>query len=787
MIRNYIKIAFRSLLKNKGYSFLNIFGLAIGITCASLIFLWVEDEVNFDAHIPNQDDVFYVPINHNFNGEWSTFYSTPRLLASTLKDEIPEIELAATASSSSITFALGKDAITSEGMYADVDIFNIFGVNFIEGNASEAFKNPASIVLTKVTATAMFGEVVSVLGKVVKTNDGNTFTVTGVIDNQPKTTSFKYNWLIPFDYYAKGKDWMLNYANNFADTFVKLKKGSNLNTVNTKLRPIISEKDKTNTTQSYAFLHSVKDWYLRSEFEDGKVTGGRITYVRLFTIIAFIILVIACVNFMNLTTARSEKRANEVGVRKVMGSSRVRLILQFLSESMLLAFTATMVSIVLLTLVLPQFNGLVKKELILGFDNSIHTMVILGITLLCGLFAGIYPAFYLSAFKPVDVLKGISITHGNLIFVRKGLVVGQFVVSIVFIVSTILVYQQIQHVKQRDLGFEKEQLMAMRANDAIIQNFSVIKDDLLRTGAVENLALSSSFVLSDGGNRAGVKWKSEAPTEDILITMRHVSPEYIETTGMQIKTGRNFSPNSLEDTSNVLITASFAKLLENKTNALGQKIYIDDTSYNVIGVVEDYLFGDMYGSGEPVMFFNNKDRGNILHIKIKKDVDTNLAISKIENVMRTHNPTIPFDYSFVDEIFSDRFKDEQLLGELSQIFAILAILISCLGLFGLAAYTAEQRRKEIGVRKVLGASVSGIVKLLSKDFLKLVGISIVIAIPIAWYFMQDWLQDYAYRIEINWWVFLIAGITAILIAIVTVSFQAVKAAIANPVDSLKVE
>jgi len=787
MLKNYFKIAFRTLSKNKGFSFLNIFGLAIGITCTSLIFLWVEDEVSFDAHIPNQENVYYVPINHNFDGEWSTFYSTPRLLASDLKTKIPEIESAATAYSSNITFVLDEDNISSQGMYADADIFDIFGISFIEGNALGAFKNPESIVLTEATATSVFGDAKKIVGKPLKTTNGNTYTVTGVIENLPNNTSFKYNWLVPFDHFAKGKDWMLDYANNFADTFVKLNDGASSAIVNNKIKNIISEKDKGNNTQSYVFLLSAKDWYLRSEFEDGKVVGGRITYVRLFTIIALLILAIACINFMNLTTARSEKRANEVGVRKTMGSSRSRLMGQFISEAFLLAFIATVVSVVLLVLVLPQFNSLVEKDLVAGLENPIHLIALLAITVICGLFAGIYPAFYLSSFRPIDVLSGIKITHARSIFIRKGLVVGQFVISMVFIVSAIVVYQQIQHVKHRDLGFDKERLLAMIANDNIIQNFSAIKQDLLRTGMVKNLALSNSLIISGGNNRAGVKWKSEFPTEDILITMRHVSPEYIETTGMQIDEGRNFSTNSLEDVSNVLITKSFAKLFDTTTSPLGQKIYIDDRNYTVIGVVEDYLFGDMYGSGEPVMFFSNKDRGAILHIKIEEDIATNMAISKIETVMKTHNPSIPFDYSFVDDIFNRSFKSEELVGKLSLLFTVLAILISCLGLFGLAAYTAEQRSKEIGIRKVLGASVSGIVRLLSKDFIKLVVIAMVIAVPIAWYMASDWLQNYAYRIEINWWIFVVAGSMAIVIAVLTVSFQAVKAAVANPVNSLRSE
>jgi ABC-type antimicrobial peptide transport system permease subunit len=349
-----------------------------------------------------------------------------------------------------------------------------------------------------------------------------------------------------------------------------------------------------------------------------------------------------------------------------------------------------------------------------------------------------------------------------------------------------LVYQQIQHVKNRDLGYDKNQLLVMRANDKVIQKFSVIKKDLINTGAVKNTALCNSVVLSGGSNRTGLKWDSAEPTEDILISLRHVSSEFIQTIGMEIVEGRNFSTIMIQDSTNVLITQSFADLM-GKGSALGKKVIIDEKAYQVKGVVKNYLYGDMYGTSDPVLFFNNTNYGNFLYVKIEDEISAALAISKIKTVMKKHNPVFPFDYNFVDNIFDAKFKNEQLISKLSQLFALLAILISCLGLFGLAAYTVERRSKEIGIRKVLGASVSGVVKLLSKNFLKLVGISILIAVPIAWYAMENWLQDYAYRIEINLWIFIISGGVALLIAMLTVSFQAIKAALANPVDSLKTE
>jgi len=784
MILNYIKIAFRSLLKNKGYSVLNIFGLAIGITCASLIFLWVEDEMSFNKGFANQDEIYYVPTNQQYEGEWRTFYSTPGPLAQAMKDDIPGVVRATRSSSEEVVFSVGENTINSIGRYADADFLSIFSLKFIAGSLEEAFKNPEAIVLTQKTAEQLFGTHKKAMGKVLKMNNKDNYLITGIVENLGKNTSFPFNWVAPFERYRDGAEWMTEYGNNFSDTFVQLSSEANFKAVDGRVRQLIKEKSASDGGD-YAFLHSIKNWHLKSKFEGGKVVGGRITYVRLFSIIAIIILLIACINFMNLSTARSEKRANEVGVRKAMGSSRSRLMIQFVTEALMMAFIAAMVSILFLLLLLPQFNLLIEKELVLGLSNPLHILILTGITITCGMFAGLYPAFYLSSFKPVEVLKGVKVTSGSASFIRKGLVIGQFTISIVFIICTILVYQQIQHVKNRELGLNKDQLITMRANREIIDKYSVIQQDLIQTGAVKNSALSNSQLLSGGNNGSGLEWQGGTNTEDVLISFRYVSSEFLSTAGMELVEGRGFSDNIAKDSANTIITESFAKLM-GEGSAIGKQIE-RDKSYTVVGVVKDFLYGDMYGTSDPVMFFNFHNYARYFYIKLKAGTETSDALSKIESVLKKNNPAFPFEYTFVDKQFDARFKNEQLVGKLSQIFAVLAILISCLGLFGLAAYTAEQRSKEIGVRKVLGASIAGIVKLLSKDFLKLVGMAILIAIPIAWWAMKSWLQDYAYRIEINWLVFIIAAIAAIIIALATVSFQAVKAAVANPVDSLKTE
>ncbi|PNW29725.1 ABC transporter permease [Formosa algae] len=783
MILNYIKIAFRTLFKNKGYSFLNIFGLAIGITCASLIFLWVEDEVSFDSNFPKQDQVYYVPTHQEYDGEWRTFNSTPGPLAEAMKTEIPGIDKATPTKQADFLFTVGDHAINRSGRYVNADFIDIFSLNFIEGHKDQAFNTPEAIVINQETAEELFGKDTKVLGKTLRVNNKDNYLISGVIENLPKNITFPFNWIAPYERYTKGKEFTKEYGSFFADTFVALSPEAHFETVDAQVRNLLEKK--TGESDSKAFLHAITDWHLRDNFENGKQVGGGILYVRLFTIIALIILLIACINFMNLSTARSEKRANEVGVRKAMGSGRSRLIFQFITEALILAFIATLVSVLLLFLLLPQFNLIIAKDLVLGLSNPVHLLVLLGITLVCGVFAGLYPAFYLSSFKPVEVLKGLKVTQGSASFIRKGLVVGQFTISIVFIISTILVYQQIQHVKNRDLGYDKEQLISLNVNGNMIEKFDIIKQDLLKTGAITSVGLSNSELLSGGNNGSGLEWTGGTNTEDVLISFRHVNSDFLKTVGMELVEGRGFSENTEKDSSSVLITESFAKLM-GTGSAIGKQVMRDDV-YTVIGVVRDYQYGDMYGQSDPVLFHNYHEESSFMYLKTNPKIAANEMLTLVEGVLKQHNPAFPFEYKFVDDTFNNKFKSEQLVGKLSQIFAILAILISCLGLFGLAAYTAEQRSKEIGVRKVLGASVSGIVRLLSKDFLKLVGLAIIIAIPIAWYSMHNWLQAYAYRIEINWWIFVIAGVVAILIALVTVSFQAIKAALANPVDSLKTE
>jgi putative ABC transport system permease protein len=526
---------------------------------------------------------------------------------------------------------------------------------------------------------------------------------------------------------------------------------------------------------------------LYDSFENGKEVPGRIKYVNLFSLIAWIILIIACINFMNLSTARSEQRAREVGVRKVLGAGKGKLIGQFIGESLILALVSAVIAVAIIYLSLPAFNSLVEKQLSLNLTNPLHIGGILAIAIICGLIAGSYPAFYLSSFNPIMVLKGLKIkASGSAGFIRKGLVVTQFSISIILIISTILIYQQIHHIKNRDLGYNKQDLIYVQLQGKMRQHFNAIKNDLLSTGVVKNASLSNSRVLNLGSNTGDFGWTGKDPNKQVLITVEGVSPEYISTMGMHLKNGRDFYPDAKGDSNNIIINETLAKLITKK-DAVGSILTNGGQNYTVVGVIKDFIYNDMYSPGSPLILFSDTSNTNFMSIRFKTGSNLKTALSKVENVIKSANPGFPFEYKFVDEQFDQLFKTETLIGKLASVFAVLAIFISCLGLFGLAAYTAERRTKEIGIRKVLGASANGLAGLLSKDFLKLVAISCIISFPIAWWIMNNWLESYAYRIKINWMIFLVAGLLALFIALITVSFQAIKAAIANPVKSLRSE
>ena len=791
MLKSFFKTTIRNLWKNKTNSFLNIFGLAIGIACAGLIFLWVENELGYDNFNEKKDRLYYVMMNQHYDKGIFTHGSTPGPLGPAIQSEMPGIANTCRMNEglSYPLFSAGDKSFFAGGKYAEPALFNMFTLPFVQGNPKTAFAQLNSLVITERTAKKFFGNEKNLIGKMIRMDNKQDYVVSGVIKDLPENSTLQFEWVAPFEILYKASPWMNGWGSFGISTYVELQPGAHAAAINKQLYGAVQKRDPASI--GHPFLFGMNNWHLRGNFTNGKQTGGQIEYVQLFSVIAWIILFIACINFMNLATARSEKRAKEVGVRKVMGAQKKNLIAQFIGEALFMSLLAATLAIIIMALALPAFNGLVRQNLSMGFGNPLHIGAALLLVAICGLIAGSYPSLYLSSFNPVFVLKGIKLKTGGAALIRRSLVVVQFTVSIVLIISTIIIYQQIQHLKSRNLGFDKDNLIEMNVQGDVLQHFPAIKQELLNTGIVENAALTDHSTIYEGNNTGGIKWPGKDPNAQVLVSVRAVSPEFIPTSGMHLLQGRNFHSNASSDSLNIIITESLAKLMGKET-AIGKTIQSDNetpgyANYTIVGVVKDYVYGNMYGKPDPVVFFCLPQYATNLYIRIRPNSNLEKGIAKIEAIMKKNNPAYPFDYRFVDEQFNNMFQNEMLISRLSWIFAALAIVISCLGLFGLASYTAERRTKEIGVRKVLGASVTGIATLLSVDFLRLIIISALIAFPVAWLAMNSWLQGYPYRISISWWVFLIAGLLSVLIAIITISFQSIKAALMNPVRSLRTE
>jgi putative ABC transport system permease protein len=791
MFRNYFKTTLRNLWKNKTYSFLNIAGLAIGIASAALIFLWVEDELTFNHNFANRDFIYRIMENHHNEGKINTSGSTPGPMAQAVKTDIPGIKNSGRLSwTMDELMVLNDKSLKESGAYVDPSVLSMFSLPFIYGKPAEVFKDLQSVVISETVARNFFGNE-NPVGKTIKMNANQGFsvdglyTVTGVYKDFPQNSSYKFQWISPYVVFENKNDWMKPWDNNLTETLVELNPAVDAETINKKLAGYIAAK--TGTPSASCILFSMNDWNLRSQFTDGKPDGGNIKYVKLFSLIAVIILIIACINFMNLSTAQSEKRAREVGVRKVMGAGKNRLIVQFIGESLLMSFMAVILAIAIVYLVLPMYSTLVKKTLGINLFNISHLGWLLTVSLVTGLMAGSYPAFYLSSFNPIKVLKGIKIkTGGGVIFIRKGLVISQFAVSIVLIICTTIIYQQIQHIKNRDLGYEKDRLIMMDLQGDVKAHFGSVLSQLKATGLIEDAAMSLHDPLHINSYTSDFTWPGKDVNNKVTIHSNQVSPEYLSVLHMKIMEGRDFYQTPGADSNRVIINESLKKLM-GKEGKPGGLISINSTNLQIAGIVKDVVYNDIYAASSPLILFCHPKNANVLTIRIKPDVDLSEALSKTEAIFKTNNPSYPFEYKFLDEEFNQLFSTETLIGNLAGIFSVLAIFISCLGLFGLSAYTAEQRRKEIGIRKVLGASTEGLAGLLSKEFLKLVALSCILAFPISWWAMNNWLQDYQYRTTIHWWIFAIAGIVSLTIALITVSFQAIKVAITNPINSLRSE
>lgn len=788
MLPIYFKTAFRNLWKNRTYSLLNISGLAIGITCAALIFLWVEDEKTFNHNFANHDSLYRIMQNEATDAGISTKSPTPGPLAAALKTDIPGIK-----NSGRLSWAMDElvvvdnKSIKENGIYADPSIATMFSLNFKYGKAPDALNEPQSVIISETLADKFFGKE-NPVGKTLKMNGKSAYsvdglyTITGVFADLPANCSYHFQWVSPYETWENANPWAKPWSNNMAETIVELNSPADATVINKKLINYLSTKIEGSKNQ--CFLFSMNDWNLRDQFENGVQTGGKIKYVHLFSSIAIIILLIACINFMNLATARSEQRAKEVGVLKVMGAGRGRLIGKFIAESIFMSFIAVVLAIVMLYLLMPAYNSLVQKKLSPDLSDPFHITILLAITLVAGLVAGSYPAFFLSSFNPVKVLKGIRIKNSKaVIFIRKGLVITQFSASVILIICTVIIYLQIQYIKNRDIGYNKNGLVYMDLQGAMKDHFSVIKNELIATGYVENAATGLHDALHVYSYGSGFSWAGKEPNLKVPIHSNVVSPEYISTMRLKLTSGRDFYEGNV-DSGSVVINESMAKLMATEGKA-GSILNVGKNNLRIVGVIKDFIFNNIYGSGSPLVLICGNYSATVMALRFKQNANITQALAKTEAVMKKQNPGYPFEYRFADEDFNKMFTSESLIGKLAGVFALLAIFISSLGLFGLAAYSAERRTKEIGIRKVLGASVSGLAGMLSREFIQLSVLSCLIGFPVAQWIMHNWLQNYEYRTVIHWWVFALAGAAAVTVALMTVSFQAIKAAIANPVKSLK--
>ncbi|WP_174260189.1 ABC transporter permease [Spirosoma endbachense] len=795
MIRNYFKIAFRNLVRNKAYSFINIGGLAVGMAVAMLIGLWIWDELSYNKYHQNYDRIAQVMQNQTYNGVVTTQEHNPMPLGNALRRTYGTdfTYVAMSSGTFSTILAVGEKKFTKLGNYAEPEIADMLSLRMVRGTRA-GLKDPSSILLSESVAKAFFGESDPV-GKLLKINDESSVKVAGVYEDFPQNSQFnEVSFLAPWDIIARATKDKDNWDSNQFRTYVQLADKADVDNVSAKIKDIKLMNGRKESWQYKAqmFLHPMRKWHLYSEFENGVSIGGRIQYVWLFGIIGAFVLLLACINFMNLSTARSEKRAKEVGIRKAVGSVRSQLISQFFSESFLVVLLAFALAIGLATISMTGFNELAGKQITMFWLSPYFWLISIGFIALTGFLAGSYPALYLSSFQPIKALKGYGFQVGRFAALpRKVLVVIQFTVSVTLIIGTIIVYRQIQFAQSRPIGYSRAGLIMIQTpTPDIHEHFEAVRYELQKAGAVLEMAESHSPLTDLFLSLPDFDWRGKDPNLQASIGTIKVSHDFGKTIGWQFVQGRDFSRKFTTDSVGMVLNESAAKLM-GFTNPIGELVkggdFLNGESFKVIGVIKDMVMESPYKPVRPSVFVINKRKGNFVVLKIDPAASAREALSKTEAVFKKYNPAAPFDYKFVDQEHALKFAAEERVGKLASVLASLAIFISCLGLFGLASFMAEQRTKEIGVRKVLGASVLNLWGLLSKDFVILVLISFGIATPIAYYFLDNWLQKYEYRTEISWWIFALSGVGALVITLLTVSFQSIKAALVNPVKSLRSE
>ncbi len=782
MLKHHLLLTIRNFKRFKNAFFINITGLSTGLACAILIFLWVSDELKIDAFHANSERLFQVMEHQQYADEIMTTWSTPGILAESLKDEIPEIELAATTTwINSFTLSVGEKNLKSDGYYVGEDYFNIFSYDLLQGNPSLVLKDKSSIVISKDLAISLFGNEEDAVGKQVEFQHEKTFLVSGVFENIPPNSSFQFDFVLSFEAFKDENEWVLEWGNNGPPTYVLLQNGVDAQVVSDKIANYIKTKDEDSHVT--LFLKKYADQYLYGNYENGKEAGGRIEYVHLFSIIALFILAIACINFMNLSTARASRRTKEVGIKKALGIKRYGLIAQFMSESIVISVFALVLSILMVWLVLPEFNSITDKNIYLNFTIE-QLSLFFGIAILTGILSGSYPALYLSGFNPVVVLKGQLRTSLGELWVRRGLVIFQFFLSIVLIVSVLVIYNQISFVQNKNLGYDKENIIYFSIEGRLTENIDTFLEELKKKPGVKAASSIGHTLSGRNNNTMGLEWEGKDPEANILFENVRVNYGMLEALGIEMKEGRTFSRDFSTDTSKIILNEAALKVMGLK-DPIGKTIRLwDEYDMEIIGIAKDFHFQSLHSPVNPLFFWVRPENTWYVMARIEagKEKET---IASLTDFYQDYNPGFSFDYHFLDENYERMYAAELRVSSLSKYFAALAIIISCLGLLGLAAFTAERRIKEIGIRKALGSSSFNILLLLTGDFTKMVLVAIGLALPVSYWAINTWLERFSFRIDLEIWFFIIAGFIALLIAWLTVGSQAIRAARINPAKCLK--
>lgn len=784
MFINYLKIAFRNIIKHNIHSFINISGLALGMACSILIFLWIQNELSFDKFHEYINDICQVPTRQQYGSEIFIGSGAPPALGPALKNDYPEIINSARIRNGKYELLVqyGEKRFMEKIQMADMSLFDMFTFPFVKGSHKCASSDPHVVVITEKMVGKYFGDA-DPIGKILTLDNKYDFKVIGILQNIPQNSTVQFDFLIPLEFITELRgEFITQWSDCSYKTFVQLHKNASWEEINQKITGRIKRENENSNEEPFLFPFSHVHLYSLSGH------GGRIVEVRIFMLVAFLILFIACINFMNLATAISAKRAKEVGLRKVLGAERRQLIKQFFGESILLSFIALIIALFLVELFLPALRTMTGKPLTIDYFSDLSILpVIIGIACFTGILSGSYPALFLSTFQPANVLQGSIKTSSKGPALRRILVVTQFAISIILIIGTIVIFNQLHYMRNKDLGFEKDQLIYFPVNGNLEQNFSLLKNELLKNTGILNIAMSSHIPTGIYSNGSGWNWEGKRDDVDPMVTELVVDSDFLETFQMEMSQGRFFSQEFSSNSLNVVINERFADIMEMES-PVGKKLMLGSHSLNIIGVIKNFHFKPLHISIEPIIISNNPrwERFKYMFININPQYIPQ-TITLLEKACQKFNPDFPFDFHFLDDDYDQLYRAQQQMDQIVRYFSFLAIFISAIGLFGLASFTAEQRTKEIGVRKILGASVSGIIILLIKEFTKWVLLAILIAWPVGWYTMGQWLQNFAYRIGLTIWPFLLAGLVALVIALLTVSLQAVRAAMANPVEALRYE